>query len=492
MRDLQPIFLVQGFLLTTLGLAMALPALIDFADQAVDDPFMSLAAQESWIGFAVSAMLTLFVGMSLLASAWGQGGQLTRKQAFLLTTVSWVVLVAFAALPFVFSSIHLNYTDAFFEAMSGLTTTGSTIITDLERASRGIKMWRSLLQWLGGIGIIVMAIAVLPMLQVGGMQLFRLESSDTSEKILPRATQIAGSITALYFALTAICAGAYWAAGMNLFDSLAHAMTTIATGGFSTHDLSIGYFESPPVEVIAIVFMIVGSLPFALYIHAVRGNPLPLLRDSQVLCFFGIVATAIGLLTLYQLSTSEIANGEALRSSAFNAVSIITGTGYASTDYSAWGPFAIFAFFAMMFIGGCAGSTSCGIKIFRFQIIYGAVKVQVSRLMHPHGIFKISYNGEPVSEKVVDSVASFFFLFFASFAILSVLLATMVDDPLTAFSAAGTALANVGPGLGSVGPADNFFHLSDGAKWLLSLGMLLGRLELFTVLVLFSPTFWRI
>lgn len=482
MRDLEPILLVIGLLLLTLGTGMLLPALVDLNQQ---DPTSR--------AFFMSAGITLFVGAGLMATTWGRGTTLTRQQAFLLTTLSWVVLVAFAALPFVFSTLRLSYTDAYFEAMSGLTTTGSTIIADLDEASLGLKLWRAILQWLGGIGIIVMALAVLPMLQIGGMQLFRLESSDQSDKMLPRATEIAKNITVLYFAFSCLCAFFYWLAGMTAFESIAHAMTTIATGGFSTENTSLGHFQSAEVELVAITFMIIGSLPFTLFLLALRRQFMPFITDTQVRWFFFIVGAWIVILTLFQIDEKGTAPLVALRQAAFNVTSIITGTGYASTDYGLWGSFSVFAFFCIMFIGGCAGSTSCGIKIFRFQVILSAILVQIGKVLHPHGVFTMRYNGRPIPERVVDSVATFFFLFFFCFVILSILLSLLGLDPLTAFSSAGTALANVGPGLGdTVGPAGNFSTLPDTAKWLLSFAMLLGRLELFTVLVLFTPTFWRI
>ena len=414
------------------------------------------------------------------------------RQAFLLTALAWVVIAAFGALPFVFSNLELAYTDAFFEAMSGVTTTGSTVITGLDFAPPGILLWRAILQWLGGIGIIVMAVAVLPMLQVGGMQLFRMESSDTSEKILPRAAQIVGAIAALYFCLTALCAVAMWVAGMTPFEAVAHAMTTIATGGFSTSDASIGHFNSAAIDYVVIIFMLAGSLPFVLYLQAVRGRSRALFGDSQVRWFFAITAIAVAVMVLWQWLGNDVGAADALRYASFNVVSILTGTGYATADYMAWGGFAVAVFFFIMFIGGCAGSTSCGIKIFRIQVLFAATVIQMKRLLQPHGVFTPRYNGKPLQESVIASVMSFLFLFAICFGVLAFGLSALGLDFLTAISGAATAMANVGPALGdTIGPTGNFQSLPDAAKWLLSLGMLLGRLELFTVLVLFSPAFWR-
>jgi len=481
MFDLKPILLVVGILLTTLGCAMIIPAIIDLG-----------ANNKDWVVFAASSAFTLFIGVSLAMIAWGRVDNLNVKQAFLLTTTSWVALVAFAALPLAWSELDLSYTDAFFEAMSGLTTTGATIITGLDNAPPGLLIWRALLQWLGGIGIIVMAIAVLPMLQVGGMQLFRMESSDTSEKILPRATQIAGSISLLYLVFTIACAIAYFLAGMGLFDAVAHAFTTIATGGFSTHDASMGSFNSSIIDSIAIAFMIIGSLPFVLYLQAIRGNSQPLLTDSQIRWFLTLGASFVAIAWGYQVIEDLNQPVTALRLAGFNVISIMTGTGYATTDYGSWGTFTSVFFFCLMFVGGCAGSTSCGIKIFRFQVIAENVKVHINRMLFPNGVFVARYNERQLPDNVSAAVMSFFFLFFLCFGAIALVLNIIGLDNLTAMSAAASAIANVGPGLGSiVGPSGTYATLPDSAKWLLSFAMLLGRLELFTVLVLFMPAFWR-
>ncbi|MDH5748972.1 MAG: TrkH family potassium uptake protein, partial [Rhodospirillales bacterium] len=366
MMDFRPIFLIIGLLLTTLALGMCIPAVVDAA-----------AGNPDWQVFAISAGVTVFVGVSMTLTGRSEGMRLSVRQAFVMTTLSWIVLTLFASLPLAFSELNLSFTDAFFEAMSGITTTGSTVITGLDYAPPGILLWRALLQWLGGIGIIVMAIAVLPVLGVGGMQLFRMESADHSEKALPRAAQIASSIGIIYLLLTALWAGAYWLAGMSGFDAFAHSMTTIATGGFSTVDGSVGQFKSPAIDAIATLGMIVGSLPFILYLKAVRGNPQSLFQDSQVQWFFTIVAGAVLLATAWLWLDGGMSPLQSLRYASFNIISIMTGTGYATADYSLWGNFALPVFFFIMFIGGCAGSTTCGIKIFRFQVLYAAANTQV-------------------------------------------------------------------------------------------------------------------
>ena len=479
--DFRPIFLVIGLLLATLALMMLIPTAVDF-----------FAGNPDWEVFAISSGVTLFVGVAMSWTSRAGAMNLSIRQAFLMTTLSWLTLTFFAALPFVYTQLGLSFTDAFFEAMSGITTTGSTVITGLDGLTTGILLWRSLLQWLGGIGIIVMAIAVLPILKVGGMQLFRMESSDQSEKALPRAAQVATAIGVIYLLLTVACAGAYWLAGMNGFESFAHAMTTIATGGFSTSDGSIGHFDSTWIDIIATIFMIIGALPVLLYLRTLQGNFRALFSDSQVQWFLSTVAVAVLMAAGWLWLENGVGPILALRLASFNIVSVITGTGYVTSDFSLWGSFALPIFFFIMFIGGCAGSTTCGIKIFRFQVLYAAARTQIHHLLQPHGVFIPYYNRRPISDEVIVSVLSFFFVCGICFALLTMGLGMMGLDFLTAVSSAATAIANVGPALGPiVGPSGTFQSLSDEAKWLLSGGMLLGRLELFTVIVLFSRSFWR-
>jgi len=479
--DFRPILFIVGILLATLAVAMTLPALAD-----------ALAANPDWQVFAASAALTFFIGVVLILTTRTGKRRINLRQAFVLTALCWLVIPLVGALPFAYSLLDMDYSDAFFEAMSGVTTTGSTVIIGLDLAPPGILLWRALLQWLGGIGIIAMAITVLPMLQVGGMQLFRMESSDKSEKAMPRMAQVATWTGVIYLALTLVCAALYWSAGMSGFDSIAHAMTTIATGGFSTHDASVGYFNSPLIDSIAVLFMIVGSLPFVLYLRAVRGAPGHLWRDRQVRLFITIVALAVAGMTFYLNMSRDVEALTALRLSAFNVISVITGTGYATADFSLWGGFAVAALFCMMFVGGCAGSTTCGLKIFRFQVLYAAAHIQLRRLLQPNGVFIPYYNNKPIEDSVLASVMAFFFLFILCWVALAVGLGLAGLDFITATSGAASAISNVGPGLGPIiGPAGHFADLPEPAKWMLSAGMLLGRLELFTILVLLMPSFWR-
>jgi trk system potassium uptake protein TrkH len=464
-----------------MGLAMLAPALADW-----------IAGHRDWTTFVVSSACSIFLGGLLLLGSMGTPIRLSLRQGFMLTTLSWVSLSAVGALPLAFSELELSYTDAFFEAVSGLTTTGSTVLVGLDSMPVGILLWRAMLQWLGGIGIIVMAIAMLPFLRVGGMQLFRMESSDRSEKALPRVAQVASATSIAYLVLTLACAIAYSLAGMTGFEAVAHAMTTLSTGGYSTSDGSIGHFASPAIDWISTLFMVLGALPFVIYIQAVYGQRKVIWNNSQVRRF--VVGLALVVLTMaaWLWWKQDVPILDALRLSAFNIVSVVTTTGYATTDYSQWGTFAVLSFFFLTFVGGCTGSTAGGIKTLRLELAAVVVGNQFQRLYQPHGVFMLRYRGQALSDDVARSAMNFIFIFILSFAALGAALASLGLDFVTALSGAATALANVGPGLGEIiGPAGNFSTLPDAAKWLLSAGMLLGRLEFLTLLVALSPTFWR-
>jgi len=478
--DLRPILYVNGILISILAISMSLPMLADLYFGSPD-----------WKVFFLCIIITAFFGGSLILSNTGLEHKINVRQAFILISSVWCSLAFFAALPLKMSAMDLSFTDAFFEAMSGITTTGSTVITGLDDAPPGILLWRAILQWLGGIGIIIMAMSVLPFLNVGGMQIFRTELSE-SEKVLPRTTQLASSIGFIYLILTLACIIAYMMSGMQSFDALAHALTTISTGGFSTYDTSFSHYENASTELVAIIFMIAGGLPFVLYLKVAQGNLMPMVKDVQVQGFIGVLAVATIVTTAYLVSNDIMHTGDALLHSSFNIISLVTGTGYANFDYNQWGGFVVALFFMLMVVGGCAGSTTCGIKIFRFQVFYAVAKVQVQKLIHPNGVFIANYNGKPLPSDVPMSVMSFLFLYALSFALLAIALSLVGLDFITAMSGAATSISNVGPGLGEIiGPAGNFQSLPDSAKWILSAGMLIGRLEIFTILVMLSPTFWK-
>ena len=481
MMDLRPVGYVIGLLVAILGATMLLPMLADMIE-----------GRGEWHVFLESAVLTILTGTVLAMSCSnGVGEGLTIRQTFLLTSGVWVALPVFGAIPFLFGETELRFVDAYFEAMSGLTTTGSTVISGLDNLPRGLLLWRGILQWLGGIGIIVVAMVFLPELRVGGMQIFRSEGFETMGKILPRAQEIAGQISLIYVFLTFVCALVYAGLGMGFFDALVHALTTVSTGGFSNYDASFGTF-SGPAEYAASVFMILAALPFVRYVQFVNGTTSSLWRDSQIRAFLATIAVLVVIMSVFLTSVFPHHWEQAFRESLFNITSIISGTGYASVDYMGWGSFPVMLFFLIGLIGGCAGSTACSIKIFRYQLLFASIKTQIRRIRSPHGVFMPQYDGRPIGRDVLTSVMSFFMFFVLSLGVLSWALALTGLDFITSVSGAATALANIGPGLGDqIGPAGNFAGVGDAAKWLLTIGMLVGRLELLAVYAIFTVQFWR-
>ncbi|MAB64597.1 MAG: potassium transporter TrkH [Marinovum sp.] len=481
MIDFRPVGYVIGMLLGILGASMVFPLLVDIAE-----------GRGQWPVFMYSGILTSLFG-SLLAMGCSTGVKqgLSIQQTFLLTTGVWVALPLFGALPFVFGATEARYVDAFFEAMSGLTTTGSTVFTGLEDLPKGLLLWRGILQWLGGIGIIVVAMVFLPELRVGGMQIFKAEAFDTLGKILPRATTISIQISIIYIAITMACTLAYFAVGLSAFDATVHAMTTVATGGFSNYDRSFAAF-SGAAEYVAVVFMILAALPFVRYVQLINGQKTALLQDRQIRGF--LIGLGLIALTSWIVLTSQtnMLATTALRKALFNITSIISGTGYTSADYMQWGGFMVTLFFLVGLIGGCAGSTSCSIKIFRYQLAFASISTQLRRIRSPNGVFQPRYDGRKVDEDVLTSVMSFFMLFMVTLAVVATLLGLTGLDFITSLSAASAALANIGPGLGDqIGPAGNFAGLNDASKWILSIAMLIGRLELLAVYTLLTLKFWR-
>tara|TARA_Y100000996_G_scaffold82142_1_gene56406 strand:+ start:85 stop:1218 length:1134 start_codon:yes stop_codon:yes gene_type:complete len=376
--------------------------------------------------------------------------------------------------------------------MSGITTTGSTTIIDLDSTPKSILLWRAIMQWLGGIGIIVMATTVMPLLKVGGMQVFKTDTSG-SEKILPKTIEVAFTIISIYSILTFACGFIYWVLGMSIFDSVAHALTTLATGGFSTHNESIGFFKSPRIEFTSIIFIILGSIPFITYIKFVKGNKKIFYQDVQIRGFIYLLLVSIFIMFIYLfLNKSEYSALDNLRISSFNVISILSGTGYVTDDFGLWGEFPLIFFIFLMFVGGCAGSTTCGIKIFRLQILFLFVGNQIKKLIYPNSVLIVNYNNKKIEDNFINSVIIFIFSYLFLFLIIAMLLSVSGLDFLSAISGAATSISNVGPGLGDmIGPNGNFNEVSDISKWILSFAMLLGRLEIFAVLVLFLPSFWR-
>ena len=478
MSNYKTVFFTLGILQIILGLFMLIPVITQFIYKEVDSSFFG------------ASIVTIIFGILFFLSNLDHDKKLNLQQAFLLTALSWLSIAIFGSLPFVFSSISFTFTNAFFESMSGITTTGSTIISNLNEMPKSILLWRALLQWLGGIGIIIMAITLMPIMNVGGMQLFKISNNDSSEKILPKSKEIAMRLIYIYIGLTSLCAFFYLIFGMNLFDSITHAMTTIATGGFSNYNESIGFFNSPSIEISAMIFILLGSIPFIVYIKFINGNKMVFFNDIQIQTFLKVIIVSIVVLSIYlAISNLDAFNFMAI---LFNIISILTGTGYVNAQFDNWGSFPIVLFLILMFIGGCAGSTTCGIKIFRVQILYSFLINSLKKIIYPKGVFVLKYDRNPIDNKFISSIISFIYMYLVIFFFITALLSLTGLDFITSISGAATSISNVGPGLGSIiGPNGDFSPLPDVSKWILSVGMILGRLELFAILVLFLPSFWQ-
>jgi len=479
MSNYKTVFFTLGILQIILGISMVFPIIIQIIFDELDSSFIG------------ASLITIIFGTLFFLSNLDHDKKLSLQNAFLLTALSWLSIAVFSSLPFIFSNLNLSITDSFFESMSGITTTGSTIITDLNSSPKAILLWRALLQWLGGIGIIVMAITLMPIMNVGGMQLFKVSSSDASEKILPKTKEITLRLILIYLILTFLCSFFYNICGMKFFDSLTHSMTTIATGGFSNYNESIGYFNNIKIEIISMIFIILGSIPFIAYIKFLSGKKNIFYTDTQIKSFIKIIFYSILILFIYLTIFNKSFSDVSLRSISFNVISILTGTGYVTQNFDNWGSFPLIYFLILMFIGGCAGSTACGIKIFRVQILYLFLKNQLKKIIYPRGIFIIKYDNNNVNEKFMASIIAFIYLYIIIFFIITAMLSLSGLDFTTSISGAATSISNVGPGLGElIGPNGNFSQLPDFSKWILSFGMILGRLELFAILVLFLPSFW--
>ena len=469
---MRPILFVNGAVLAIMSMPLLI---IEMLNRGADLPFLKAFG------------LIIFLGLGLMLAARGGSISFSHKQIFVLTASIWVVLTFASTLPFWLYGLSLS--DAVFEATSGITTTGATVLTGLDELPNSLLMWRAFLQWLGGIGIVVTAIALLPFLGIGGMQLFRTESSETSDKELPSAAKLASTTMWVYLILTVVCAFAYIVQGMTVFDGVAHAFTTVATGGFSTHDASIGYFESPWIKWTCIIFMFLGSIPFLWYIRALRTNQF---ASEQIRVFVIGLIVVIFVLSLWLINSLEFTWDQAVLHATFSVVSVATTSGFAISDYSSWGSFSAVLFFFLIFSGGCTGSTTGGIKIMRFIISAKMIRQVVRRQIFPNGIFAEKYDGKKISDGVFTGVASFVFLFLMTFVVFALALMALGLDFEASVSGSAAAITNVGPGIGQiVGPSGHYGTIPDAAKWVLSLEMILGRLEIFTLLIFLSPRFWR-
>ncbi len=475
------VFFLIGILLVVLGTSMLAPYMLQ------------VILNEGSHSFIASSFVTIFIGVLFILANLEKEFKLNLRQTFLFSSMAWFMIAVFGSLPFLLSTIEFSFSEAFFESMSGITTTGATIISDLDNSPKSILLWRAIMQWLGGIGIVVMAITILPLLKVGGMQFFKMEGPDSTEKILPRTIEVATIIISTYIILTFLCGLFYWIFGMTVFDSISHAMTTIATGGFSTHNESIGFFNNSNIEFVASIFIILGSIPFISYLKFAQGNRKIFFQDVQIKGLIYLLIISITVMFGYLFFIDyESSIYDKIRIASFNVISILSGTGYVTDDFSLWGKFSLIFFLLLMFIGGCAGSTACGIKIFRLQMLLIFLKNQIKKLLSPNSVIISKYNNQKISDDFINSVIIFIFTFLFIFLIIAMLLSISGLDFITSISGAASSISNVGPGLGDIiGPNGNYKDIPDLSKWILSIGMLLGRLELFAVLVLFFPSFWR-
>jgi len=447
----------------------------------------------SQAAFFYALLGVLAVGALFWFPVRKQQRDLRVRDGFVVVTLFWVVLALAGAVPFALAEQpHMSFTDAFFESASGLTTTGATVITGIDHLPLSIQLYRQELQWLGGMGIIVLAVAVLPMLGIGGMQLYRAETPGPMKdnKLTPRITETAKALWYIYLGLTVSCAVAYWFAGMDVFDAVAHSFSTVAIGGFSTHDLSIGYFQSTTIESVAVVFMLLAGVNFSLHFVAWRSmNPLTYFRDSEFKTYITVLGTAAAVSVAYLFFSHTFQFSDALHHGIFQAVSIGTTTGFTTAAYSHWPGFLPVMLLFTSFIGGCAGSTGGGMKVIRFLLLFKQGMREIKRLVHPNAQIPVKVGNKALPERVIEAVWGFFAIYVGCFTLMMLALLATGLDQVTAFSAVAACLNNLGPGLGEVG--FHYADINDTAKWILCLAMILGRLEIFTLLVLLSPAFWR-
>ena len=481
MFNLKPVALVSGTVICIVGFFLFIPLITEV-----------IYKTESWQSYAVPILLYLIVGGSLVIINRNVDLKISLKEAFIITVLSWLLMTFLCAIPFLYTDVNLGIVDALFESMSGVTTTGATTLSNLSTLPKGILMWRAFLQWLGGVGIVVIALFILPFLRIGGMQLFHLEGDDPYDKSVPKISSVIKKIFIIYLSLTIILIFLYYIFGMVLFDAITHSFTTISTGGFSTYDNSFAFFNNDKILIIAIFFMILGSLPFLVLVQTSSKNLFAIFKDHQVRVFIIILLTAIVLILYLANNYIEGNYLKKIVAVSFNTISIISGTGFTSENFENWGNYASVLFLILMFIGGCAGSTTGGLKVFRFQILFKYINLHLKKILRPHAVIVSYFNNKSIPETTYESVMSFFFLYIFTFAFSALLLSFSGLDFLTCISAAASAISNVGPGLGDiVGPEGNYSTLTNYSKIVLIITMFLGRLEMLTILILFLPSFWK-
>ena len=479
--NIKIIFRVIGLLMFVEGAFMLLPFIISI-----------FYGENDSLGFLISAGINLLAGGLIIWLTRNASRDIGKREGFIIVSLVWVIFSLLGSLPYIFTGAIPSYTDAFFETMSGFSTTGSSILNDIESLTHGILFWRSLTHWLGGMGIIVLSLAILPIFGIGGMQLYIAEvPGPTPDKISPRIRQTAASMWVIYVILTIAETFLLWIGEMPLFDAVCHSFATMATGGFSTKQASIAFWPSPYIQYVIILFMFLAGTNFTLTYFAIRGKFKPILKDEEFK-YYGLITIGFTLLIFIGLLIStQTGIEEAFRNSLFWVVSIITTTGFGTVDYLLWKPVLVALVFALFFFGGSAGSTGGGIKIMRIVLLFKNGYYELKRMIHPNAVIPLKFNKHSVDSKIVTNVLAFFVLYFMIFGTSTVLFMLFEPNLESAMGAVASSLGNIGPGLGSVGPAENYAHIHPAGKWFLSFLMLLGRLELFTILVLFSPSFWK-
>ncbi len=479
--NLKIIFKVLGLLLLVEGIAMLLALIIAI-----------IYGGNDILAFSISSGINLATGGIITLLYKNAKKDIGKREGFIIVSMVWVVFSLFGSFPYMLSGSIPNFTDAFFETISGFTTTGSSILNDIEALPHGILFWRSISQWLGGMGIIVLSLAILPVFGIGGMQLFIAEvPGPTPDKISPRIKQTAKALWGIYMLFTVVETILLWIGGMSLYDAVCHSFTTMATGGFSTKQASIAHWSSPFIQYVIIFFMFIAGTNFTLSYLAIKGKFANAFKDEEFKYYSIITLSFTALITLGLVLSSQLNFEQAFRDALFQVVSIVTTTGFATADYLLWSPVLTILIFALFFFGGSAGSTGGGIKIMRIVVLAKNGYYELKRLIHPHAIIPVKFNKHSVDTKIVTNVLAFFMLYMAVFSVSTIIFTLIEPDMESSMGAVATSLGNIGPGLGSVGPAENFYHIKPIGKWFLSFLMLLGRLELFTVLVLFSPSFWK-
>lgn len=479
--NLKIIFKVLGLLLLVEGIAMLIALIVAL-----------IYGGNDILAFGICAGINLIVGGLITLLSRNAKKDIGKREGFIIVSMVWVVFSLFGSFPYMISGAIPDFTNAFFETISGFSTTGSSILNDIEALPHGILFWRSITQWLGGMGIIVLSLAILPVFGIGGMQLFIAEvPGPTPDKISPRIKQTAKALWGIYLLFTAIETLLLWVGGMSFFDAICHSFTTMATGGFSTKQASIAHWSSPFIQYVIVFFMFVAGTNFTLSYMAIKGKFSNAFKDEEFKYYWIIILGFTALITLGLVLSSNLKFEHAFRDALFQVVSVITTTGFATADYLLWPPILTILIFALFFFGGSAGSTGGSIKIMRIVVLAKNGYYELKRLVHPHAIIPVKFNKHSVDIKIVTNVLAFFMLYMVIFSVSTIIFTLIEPDLETSMGAVATSLGNIGPGLGSVGPADNFYHIKPIGKWFLSFLMLLGRLELFTVLVLFSPSFWK-